>query len=543
MRVEDALQLPSLAGARVVSGARGIDREIMSVMILEATDIENWGTEGMLLLTSYFALADLDDAAVRAFFSKLERIKISGIIFKTDRLVAAVPDLMIELSNELGIPIIQVSKDARYEPIVSDILGTIINANITLLNRFYTSHRQMMTLALTQPSVPDILFEVKNSLKIDATYYNANTKSRTSTSTALANFTQLEMSPFEIHRGSYLSFHYFNATPIYADGRIDAALSVEIPSSDSVKYYLILHRDPDSFSHLDLMTVENFVSLLEMEILKLNALDRQSYIKNNSIAHDLLLDRYATTEAVDKALEELSIARFSRYQAILVRVIPGRHISGDRSMLEDIITVIRRSIRKRCGASAFYESNDRFVILNNIPDSGEPLGVSDVVEAIEEAKRSTYPDFTYLAAISHADGRYHIGALNREVMDVHRLFGDQISGDRCIRYEDLGVLRLLLDLPEGADVGRFLDPRLLRLRSERPELFETVVEYYRSGTNYQETAARLFLHPKTVQYRVHLAEDLAGIDVTNPDDLMQIAFAGKVLEIMGEGPVPVRVEE
>lgn len=543
MRVSDALRLPSLRDARVVSGSAGIDREIKSVMILEATDIENWGTEGMLLITSYFALADFDDVGMRGFFKKLSSLKICGIVFKTDRLVAAVPDLMISLSNEQDIPIIQVSKDARYEPIMSDILGSIINSNITLLNRFYTTHRQMMTLALTQPSVPDILFEIKNSLKIDATFYNSHRKSRTSTSTALANFSVLEMSPRDNPRGSYLSFHYLNATPIYADGHIDAALAVEIPSSDGVKYNLILHRAPESFSQLDLMTIENFVSLLEMEILKTNALDRQSYIKSNSLAHDLLLDRYATTEAVDKALDELGISSFSRYQAILVRVIPGRHISGDRSMIEEIITVIRRSIRKRCGASAFYENNDRFVILDNIPDSSEPISVDDIVEAIEEAKRSTYPDFMYLAAISHTDDRYHIGALNREVMDVHRLFGDQITRDRCIRYEDLGVLRLLLDLPEGADVGRFLDPRLLRLRAERPELFETVVEYYRSGVSYQGTAARLYLHPKTVQYRIRLAEELYDIDIKNPDDLMQVAFAGKVLEIMGDGPIPVRTEE
>lgn len=543
MRVTDALKLPSLKDARVVSGSSGVDNEIQSVMILEATDIESWGTEGMLLITSYFALADFDDAGMRSFFSKLSTLKICGIVFKTDRLIAAIPELMIELSNELGIPIIQVSKDARYEPIMSDILGSIINSNITLLNRFYMTHHQMMTLALSQPSVPDILFEIKNSLKLETTFYNASRKNRTSTNAALANFSSLEMSSRDNPRGSYLSFHYLNVTLIYADGRIDTALSVEIPSSDGMKYYLILHRPPESFSQLDLMTIENFVSLLEMEILKTNALDRQSYIKSNSLAHDLLLDRYATTEAVDKALDELGIASFARYQAILVRVIPGRHISGDRSMLQDIITAIRRAIRKRCVASAFYESNDRFVILDNIPDAADPISVDDVMEAIADAKHSTYHDFTYLAAISHTDDRYHVGTLNREVMDVYRLFGDQITRDRCIRYEDLGVLRLLLDLPESIDVGRFLDPRLLRLREGRPELFETIVEYYRAGTSYQETAARLYLHPKTVQYRVRLAEELVGIDAKNPDDLMQVAFAGKVLEIMGDGPIPVRAKE
>ena len=45
-------QNQSFYGASVIAGEYDLDREVKSVMVLEAADIENWGKPGQLLCTA-----------------------------------------------------------------------------------------------------------------------------------------------------------------------------------------------------------------------------------------------------------------------------------------------------------------------------------------------------------------------------------------------------------------------------------------------------------------------------------------------------------
>lgn len=534
MRVIDVLELPSMRQAVVVSGHAGLTREVSSAMILEAPDIENWGREGQLIITSFFALRDLDDGGLESFFLKLESIGISALVFKIERLVSEIPETVTRLSENCSIPVIRVPKSARYEPIMVDVLSKVINSNVRLLERFYNAHRQTMALALTEPTESDILLELKGAIRADATFYSLPRDRRVGTCPSKAGFSSFEVRE-RTERDPYQSFHYFDATLGYPGGEKRHALAISVPSSDGCRYYLIIHQGDTRLSRLDIMVIENFVSLLQMEVLKRNALDKQTFIKNNSLAHDLLLDRFRSPEAAARALDELGLALYPLYQILLVRVRLKGQGMGDRSALETVLAALRRAIACTCGVTAYYENNDRFSLVVNLPDGHPPIGTDVVVRAIEGVvSRGTLPRFSYLVAFSLMGGVGDIPSLNREVLAVSRLLGELGDESRCVRYEDLGILRLLLDLPDGVLPRQYLDPRVVELMEGRPELFKTLVAFYRCGSNYQETAARLFVHPKTVRYRVHQAERLVGIDVGNPDDLMQIAFAGKMVEVMGK---------
>ncbi len=59
-----------------------MENNISGVNVLEATDIENWGREGQVILTSLFALKNLTDQDLDAFFNKMHTIGIAAIIVK-----------------------------------------------------------------------------------------------------------------------------------------------------------------------------------------------------------------------------------------------------------------------------------------------------------------------------------------------------------------------------------------------------------------------------------------------------------------------------
>ena len=92
-------QNQSFYGASVIAGEDCLDREVKSVMVLEAADIENWGKPGQLLLTSFYALQILDAENSRKFFINMQKIGICGIVLKLGRLISDIPPYIMDSAD------------------------------------------------------------------------------------------------------------------------------------------------------------------------------------------------------------------------------------------------------------------------------------------------------------------------------------------------------------------------------------------------------------------------------------------------------------
>lgn len=548
MRVNDALDLPSFAQANVIAGEGGLENEITSVMILEATDIENWSRRGQLIITSFYALQHLSEAALAAFFRTMSTIGISAVAFKPERLYPDAPAQILELCDDFDLPLIRLSPQVKYEAILLDVMGHILDSNLTLLNRYYNAHQHFMALALKQPSIPYILSTLKNTLHADVTFLDATRDRRHGTDLARTKFVaysfdRREPMPYQAHA-------YFDAVLYYepykphrkqkaagsADkagaGAATKALAARIPSSDGADYYLLIHDSERSLTALDSMTVENIVSLLQMEILKQNAIKQKLFFQNNNAVHDLLLDRCGTREKVDSALTMLGIDRYASYETLLVRVSLVDPADIDR--LDELRQAIRRRIRTMHPGIVYYENDDRLVFLHNFRSPLSRINLADVNSALDGLHAlSTLPLFYHLVAQSSIADRYNLAAINDEVLKVYRLFSGSSHKNRCVRFEDLGVYKLLLRASSPSELDSLIDPRLTSLRRESPDLFETVVALCRNGLDFARTADELYVHPKTIRYRLRRVQEICGLDVKNPDDFLQAIITDKILSLGG----------
>lgn len=533
MNVRDAFLLPSFSDANVIAGSSGLDRELTGAMVLEATDIENWGKRGQLIITSFFALQELSDADVAKFFRTMCSIGIAAMAFKPERLLINAPQSIIELCDDFELPLIQLSPGITYEEIMLDVLGHVLDANLTLLNRFYDAHRHMMALALKQPSIPYILTTLKNTLHMDVTYLDTTRDRRLGTNTALTefsaySFTRREPSTFQTHA-------YFDTTLFFDDdrggkGATRSALAVRIPSSDGVDYYLLVHETDTELTPLDTMTIENIVSLLQMEILKQNAIKQKLFLQNNNAVHDLLLDRFGSPERIDSALAMLGIDEYPFYEVILVRVTLVDQADSDR--LDEVLQTIRRRLRSMYPGMAFFINNDRLVMLHNFRSALTGIDLKAVQDALEKLhKSSALPLFTHLVSLSSTVDRYSLAQANTEVINVYRLFDSEKHVNRSVRFEDLGVYKLLLKADDLSQLSEYMEPRVVELAKKQPEIYRTLVRLCENSMDYTKTGKDLFVHPKTVRYRVERAREAFGVDVKDSDDFLQVVLTSKIMAL------------
>jgi sugar diacid utilization regulator/GAF domain-containing protein len=102
-------------------------------------------------------------------------------------------------------------------------------------------------------------------------------------------------------------------------------------------------------------------------------------------------------------------------------------------------------------------------------------------------------------------------------------------------FEDLGVLQFLLTPSERADLDRFVERTLgvLLAYDERhkTQLVPTIEAYLACDCNLFRAAERLFVHPKTVRYRIQRMQSLTGLRCSRQEDRFNLQLALKILNL------------
>lgn len=103
-----------------------------------------------------------------------------------------------------------------------------------------------------------------------------------------------------------------------------------------------------------------------------------------------------------------------------------------------------------------------------------------------------------------------------------------------IRYDDLGIYRLLFRIGDSRQLWRFAEDvlgALLRYdASHPPDLVHTLSVYLHHHGSLKQTARALRLHANTVAYRAQRIEQITGLDLTDPDDRLVAHIAVKIIE-------------
>nr|WP_246326568.1 helix-turn-helix domain-containing protein [Actinomycetospora corticicola] len=124
----------------------------------------------------------------------------------------------------------------------------------------------------------------------------------------------------------------------------------------------------------------------------------------------------------------------------------------------------------------------------------------------------------------------------RRTVEAARRLGRE---GRLVRFEDLGVHRLLLQVPDPEDARTFAREVLGRLVDDPSgragELVRTLARYFREDGSPQRTARALSVHPNTIGYRLRRAEELSGLVLDHYSDRLAAQVALEILGYMDDG--------
>jgi len=111
---------------------------------------------------------------------------------------------------------------------------------------------------------------------------------------------------------------------------------------------------------------------------------------------------------------------------------------------------------------------------------------------------------------------------------------------RVVAFGDLGIHRLLLQVPDLAELRGFADDVLGKLGADdsgqSQAYLATLACYFRENSSPQRASRVLHVHPNTVNYRIHRVEEITGLDLGNYRERLMAQVALEILDAVGEAP-------
>ena len=307
------------------------------------------------------------------------------------------------------------------------------------------------------------------------------------------------------------------AHPVREGSRI---VAVAHPQGDTLGVIALVdphHRAGDQ----ELMALEHGATILAMELARVRSLAES----------ELRLRRDLVDELLGGTDEESGLARATALGYDLQRphrvvVVEGRGRTRDN---DTFFQAVRRAARDEPAGTLLVARGAEVVLLADCEADWESLRRS-VMRELGGGR----------ARLGVGECCERVGEFPRSYQQAKlalRLPAQAEWDDRAIRFDDLGVYRLLAGIEDLGEVERFVQRwlgKLLEYDAQRgSELVRTLTHHVERGGNYELTAKSLIVHRNTLKYRLQRIRQIGELDLSDPETWFNLHLATRAWSTLG----------
>ncbi|MGL5513205.1 MAG: PucR family transcriptional regulator ligand-binding domain-containing protein, partial [Sporomusa sp.] len=116
--LRDLLQISNLAEVVVLAGREGLNKEILTVAVLDAPDGPQWLKGKELILSSAYIFGD-DNQCLKSFVIELIQVGASGLGIKMGRFVKELPQEIEDIANAASFTILKIPLEFVWTDIIA----------------------------------------------------------------------------------------------------------------------------------------------------------------------------------------------------------------------------------------------------------------------------------------------------------------------------------------------------------------------------------------------------------------------------------------
>jgi purine catabolism regulator len=497
------------------------------VHVLDIPDPSPWAVKGQLMLSTGYA-GPRSTAALATLLRKVADAQVAGIGLGIPRYLAHFPPAMRQAADRAGVPLLEIPWEIPFAQICSEVTSELTAGQGRIVEQATLLHRTLCQAAVSIERLQDLATVLGTVLRRPVAFEDGDGR--------LLGFHVSEHFDNQAGRGAFAmgQTHGSVLKHLQKTGAWDSIMTspgaLRIPGIPElgvpprvvcpirIKTELVgsvwVIEDERPLTELDLRGCEYAAGIAAVHIAHQRHIAATEARLGQSMWDSMLSGQF---EASPYDLERAQLLGFDlgvAYRVVILELKPAGQLSTEvRARRERVANLLRHKLSSVRAPKLMSMNQDQIVF---------PLPVSMDPEVVCSAVMTEQ-----LAA---AAGRGYLApsGIRRSYLEACSL-RPYLETGKVRKFENVLLPRVLAGDSEAQ--AAFLEDifGVLGKQKNGQLLVQTLLILARSGFSHLEAAKAMHIHPNTIHYRTARAQQIAGIDVRNPETRFRLQLAAHLM--------------
>lgn len=530
MNVWDVMVALKICNVKLVSGASGLNNRVTGINIIESKNIMKVITGGEVLITSLYPLM-LKPYEPWEFCEVLAKAHVSALAIKVGNSFDKIPKEVLDVGEKYGMPIIELPEDSNFSNIIHLVILALYDKKSLKLQTHEMVFEQLSNIILEGKGLDTLITAFARVLGKRVILVNRHEKVIVASEEVDVRYLLEKYEKEEV-----LLDNRIIAYKIAADGageKKEYHLVLPIYQMKECKAFLVIESFSTVVTDVETSIIEDGMKMISIEMLKKEAVIEVE----NRFKYDLLdvivSGEKFEADIIQEKLESAGWNFCGNYVTVVVETTAEKESDAARGtsyLLADyILDVPEINV-------VYYmrvKSNQLYLILQKEEKEG----------LIEEAEKICKNMMQFTKEKVNGDTRIGLGGVAESIEEIHRSYQEamesihigRIIGKQYTDFSKLGVMKILYNATNRQMLQEAVPKCILRLYEYDKEndstLLTTLQAYFDVNCNAAKAAEKLFIHYKTMLYRLEKIKGITGICLEDSQERLEAEIGIKILEL------------
>ena len=535
--VRKLLESEQFPKMKLLCGEKGLDLEVKGIRIIEIEDMERYLTGGEILITSFQVYLSCSDREVEQHFEDLVKSDISGFIVKkrkeydpTGRRLS----LLEKHCKKYEIPLVEISEDSYYWGIIRYVIMQVFDKDTARLKYFKITHDNFNTFILNNNgscnTASDIIKFLSVMIENPVVLYYGNLNCMVSTNSDNSKLILSdEIQPYKPN--IITKFQYMKQMKGSCVQYV-----VKFAILNEMEIYITITEENRELTELDYMAIENAIINLQYGFLSEFAQDEVKKKYQRDIIHNILNGLLSSKEMTEAAAQ-LGMKESDTYRVVDFHTITKNvQRKYTKEQLHEV-GVIEGELMHLLPDALIYRNMDQIVMIQQVDSNQTEQEYQKEMEEVEDViqrsilYRKKDTDFQIgigksVEGYQRLKESYHEASQAIKYIEIIR----QVTGDKnksVVHYSNLGFFQIFGKVDDMTELERCIPETLKKLYlyddEHKGELITTLQMYLRNNQSIKKTAGAMFVHYRTISYRLEKIKQISGINFDNANEVLAVS--------------------
>ena len=535
--VRKLLESEQFPKMKLLCGEKGLDLEVKGIRIIEIEDMERYLTGGEILITSFQVYLSCSDREVEQHFEDLVKSDISGFIVKkrkeydpTGRRLS----LLEKHCKKYEIPLVEISEDSYYWGIIRYVIMQVFDKDTARLKYFKITHDNFNTFILNNNgscnTASDIIKFLSVMIENPVVLYYGNLNCMVSTNSDNSKLILSdEIQPYKPN--IITKFQYMKQMKGSCVQYV-----VKFAILNEMEIYITITEENRELTELDYMAIENAIINLQYGFLSEFAQDEVKKKYQRDLIHNILNGLLSSKEMTEAAAQ-LGMKESDTYRVVDFHTIKKNvQRKYTKEQLHEV-GVIEGELMHLLPDALIYRNMDQIVMIQQVDSNQTELEYQKEMEEVEDViqrsilYRKKDTDFQIgigksVEGYQRLKESYYEASQAIKYIEIIRL----VTGDKnksVVHYSNLGFFQIFGKVDDMTELERCIPETLKKLYlyddEHKGELITTLQMYLRNNQSIKKTAGAMFVHYRTISYRLEKIKQISGINFDNANEVLAVS--------------------